>query len=662
LTKKILLSSTVAAMLITSNGFAENTQIEQVNVWETEIDSSSLSIDGSAMETKQADHLSDLFRDLPGVDVGGSHSMNNKIYLRGIPDQDIDIRIDGAKQPNADMFHHMSTLNINPDILKKVNIEVGANSIVHGELGGSIEFETKNGKDLLENGERFGGIISTNYNSNKSIGGSLALYGKVTENSDFFAYYSYINNKDWKTGNGTTEIGRDGEIDDIIVKYGVDISDTQRISFSYDKMTNEGDYLPRPNLSTAANIAIANARGYADYIHPSKYIRDTYTIKHSFDDGENLLLNTSVYTNTMDLTRVEDGDNNRGNVLNAVVKNKGITSRGQSNIEAGKILNTLTYGLEYDNQTSEVTADGSAYGKDEESKTLALYIEDTIDFDNGLLLTPGIRFTNYKLDGIAGNYNENEFTYSLATEYGLTDNLSLLGSYTTLFKGVPMQEVFASYRTSGNVVASRNLASETGSNKEVGFKYLENNVLGADNVGFLVKYYVTDMDNDIGYAGTWGTDYHMANLGETSTKGIEASFSYNLNDFNSVITYSTMDSELKYTGKSLDEQAGDKVSLNLNYKINKEFETSWKSIFVKGETDLNPDNNIDKKAGYGVHDIALTYTAQSIKGLKVIAGIDNIFDKHYAAHTSTYVYNNTYGDFTDYEAGRNVKVTLSYKF
>jgi hemoglobin/transferrin/lactoferrin receptor protein len=624
-------------------------------VWETEVVSSSLNLGKDTIETKQADHLSDLLRDLPGVDVGGSHSMNNKIVIRGVKDEDLDIRIDGAKQPNVDMFHHQSTLKLNPDILKKVNIEVGANSVIHGELGGSIEFETKDGKDLLEKGQNFGGIISSNYNSNKSIGGSLALYGKVTENTDLFAYYSYVDNENWKTGNGTTEKGRDGKIDDIILKYGVDIDDSQRVSFSYDKMTDEGDYLPRPNFSTAANAAINKGD-----IQPTEYVRDTYTIKHSIDNGDELILNTSVYMNKMDLTRMENNTNSRGDVLNAVVENSGITSRGQSNIELDSILNTLTYGTEYDIQTSEVTADGSAYGEDEKSKTLAFYIEDAIDFDNGLILTPGIRFTNYKLDGLAGDVNDNELTYSLASEYALTENLSLLASYTTLFKGAPMQEVFASYRKV--VTENSSLKSETGNNKEIGFKYLKNDVLGANDIGLLVKYYITDMDNDIGYGGTWPTNYYMTNLGETQTKGIEASFAYNLKEFNALLTYSHMNSEVKYTGEPLDVQGGDKFSLNLNYQLTSEIEASWKTILVLDEKDVTTSSKLDKKDGYNVHDIAFKYEPKSVKGLKVIAGIDNIFDKHYAAHSSYYAIHSTYGDMTDYEPGRNFKLTLSYKF
>ncbi|MGZ7292835.1 TonB-dependent receptor, partial [Streptococcus pyogenes] len=83
----------------------------------------------------------------------------------------------------------------------------------------------------------------------------------------------------------------------------------------------------------------------------------------------------------------------------------------------------------------------------EESKTFALFIEDAIDFNNGLILTPGIRATKYKLDGVVADVSEKEITYSLAAEYAVTDSLSLLASHTTLFKGAPMQEVFASYRT-----------------------------------------------------------------------------------------------------------------------------------------------------------------------------------------------------------------------
>jgi len=649
--KRYLLLSSVAALAILNlQAFADSTTLDDVDISTSEVQviSSSINVGQSSIETKQADHLSDLFRDIPGVDVGGSHSMNNKIIIRGVKDENLAITVDGAKQPNVDLFHHLSTLKINPDNLKKVNIEVGANSVIHGELGGAVEFETKDGKDFLDKDEQFGGMISATYDSNDSIGGALSLYGKPTDNSDFFAYYHYTDNNNWESGDGKEQEGRDGEVDDILLKYGIDINDEQRISLSYDKMTDEGDYLARPNFGADFNDGS---------IFPTEYIRDTYTLKHSMDKGENLLLNTTVYYNKMDLTREENGGNKRGDILEAEIVNKGVNSRAQSNYEIGNILNTFTYGLEFDKQSSHVEADGSLFGDDEEATTIALYVENAIDFDNGFIFTPGIRYTNYQLDGLVGDIKENKLTYSLAAEYAVNDNLSLLASHTTLFKGVPMQEVFANYRL--NVVENPDIKSQTGDNNEIGFKYIQDNLLGADQIGFSAKYYITNLKNDIGY--TYGDDWNMINLGNTKTKGIEASFAYSLNKFSGLLTYSKMDSNIEYSGEPLDTQIGDKFTLNLKYKANSQVGLSWKSVLFLDENDVNSDLYVDKKEGYAVHDIAVDYSPSNVKGLKVIAGIDNIFDKNYVSQSS--IAGTLSGlDTTDYEPGRNFKVTLSYKF
>lgn len=359
----------------------------------------------------------------------------------------------------------------------------------------------------------------------------------------------------------------------------------------------------------------------------------------------------------MDLTREENGGNRRGDLLEAKIINKGINSRAQSNYEAGNILNTFTYGFEFDQQSSHVEADGEDFGEDEEATTFALYVEDAIDFDNGFIFTPGIRYTNYQLDGLVGDINENKLTYSLAAEYAVNDNLSLLASHTTLFKGVPMQEVFANYRL--NVVKNSDIKSETGNNNEIGFKYIQNDLLGADQIGFSAKYYITNMDNDIGY--TYGTDWNMINLGSTKTKGIEASFAYALDKFDGLLTYSKMDSNIEYSGEPLDTQIGDKFTLNLKYKANSQVGLSWKSVLFLDENDVNSDLYVDQKEGYSVHDIAIDYSPTSIKGLKIIAGIDNLFDKNYVSQSSIAgTFRNL--DTTDYEPGRNFKLTLSYKF
>lgn len=114
--KRTIGLSFIATALLSSVAIAQDQTLEAVEVWETQVSSSSLNVKGSTIETKQADHLSDLLRDLPGVDVGGTSSINNRLAIRGIEDENLDITIDGAKVSNVNMFHHIGNLLVNPDI------------------------------------------------------------------------------------------------------------------------------------------------------------------------------------------------------------------------------------------------------------------------------------------------------------------------------------------------------------------------------------------------------------------------------------------------------------------------------------------------------------------------------------------------------------------
>ncbi len=51
---------------------------------EREYPSNTESIIADDMSLKQADHMSDLLREIPGVDVGGTHSVNQRITIRGL--------------------------------------------------------------------------------------------------------------------------------------------------------------------------------------------------------------------------------------------------------------------------------------------------------------------------------------------------------------------------------------------------------------------------------------------------------------------------------------------------------------------------------------------------------------------------------------------------
>ncbi len=658
--QKILLSSLTALILMANNLNAqETTQLEEVNVWETQVVSSSLNLGENAIETKQADHLSDLLRDLPGVDVGGTHSINNRINIRGLQDENLDITLDGAKVQNANMFHHIGNLLINPDILKKADIQVGTNSVVNGSLGGSVAFETKDGKDMLDAGKDFGARISSTYNSNDSIGGSITGYGKVSQNTDFLVYHNYLNKNDWKDGAGLETFGSDGEVQNTLVKLGHNLSDTQRVSISYDTLTDEGDYSPRPDFGRAYNEARTGL-----YTYPTEYNRETITLKHELNLGDKLVLNSTVYTNENELERYEKLNGTTPvrpgatqGLLNGKVSTEGLTTKAQSSLKTGDILNTFTYGGLYDTQTSKVTWNGAKYGDNEKAKLGALYVENAVDFDNGLVLTPGVRYNHYDFDGVYGKIKDNKFTYGLASEYSLTDNLTLLASATTLYKGVEMVDVLAANRV--YAPDTPDLKAETGINKEVGFTYNADNLLGANSIGFSFKYFDTDIDDYIKTVG-----YEMTNAGTLNLKGFESSFLYKLDKFSGLVTYAHSKTNYEETGLSDSKEPGDSLSIGLDYKLLSNLSIAWDSLFGFKQDDVaGSEYNI--KDAYNVHDFAVNWKPKVIKNLTLIAGVDNIFDEAYISHISenrSFLVGSNLVSTGDYEAGRNVKVTLAYKF
>lgn len=664
--KQTLRLSLVTTTLLCSVAMAEEQQLESVEVWETQVSSSSLNLGSSSIETKQADHLSDLLRDLPGVDVGGTSSINNRIAIRGLEDENLDISIDGAKVSNVNMFHHIGNLLVNPDILKKADVQVGTNSVVNGGLGGAVAFETKDGKDLLQDGKEYGARIQGNYNSNDSLGGSVAAYGKVTDKVDLLLYHHYVDKNEWEDGRGEESFGTEGEVGNTLIKVGYDISDVQRITLSYDKLKDEGDYAPRPDFGKAYNLFATG-----NYLYPTEYTRETITLKHQVDLGDNLFLQTSIYSNENELERYEKRDGTTQRVravpagmnpyeglLDGVVKNYGINTKAQSTIAMGSLNNTFTYGGLYDTQTSEVEWSGEKYGENEKAKTGALYVEDAITFSNGFILTPGIRYNNYQYDGVYGEISDSKFTYGLAAEYPLSDTFSLIASATTLYKGVEMVDVLASNRMYVN--NNSDLKAETGINKEVGFKYQNKNTLGANNLGFSFKVFDTRIDDYIITTWTTSTSAEMTNGGTLDIQGFEASFVYDIGSLSSLITYAHSNSKFRNTGLSTQREPGDSLSVNLDYAFMKNLSLSWDSLFVMKE-ERKYIAAQQTKESYDVHDIAVKWKPSAVKGLTLIAGIDNIFDESYVSHASE---NRLLSgvSLSDYEPGRNIKLSFSYEF
>ena len=72
------------------------------------------------------------------------------------------------------------------------------------------------------------------------------------------------------------------------------------------------------------------------------------------------------------------------------------------------------------------------------------------------------------------------------------------------------------------------------------------------------------------------------------------------------------------------------------------------------------------KDSFSVHNVLARWDAQSIEGLTLIFGVDNPFDEFYASQSSRTgtSFHPRFGELylLDYEPGRNIKASLSYRF
>ncbi|QIZ77933.1 TonB-dependent receptor domain-containing protein [Ferrimonas lipolytica] len=645
----------------------QDAQDDKMVVWGTQV-SNDNSLFSEDIALKQADHLSDLLRDQAGVDIGGSHSMNQGINIRGVSELDLEITIDGVNQAN-NVFHHAGNLLVNPDILKTVDLQVGNNSVLTGGIGGGIAFETKDGADMLRADEKFGARVMAGVASNDYYNYSTTAYGQLTDTVDVLAYFSTIDRNNPEDGDGVEREGQEGETKNYLVKFGWNANANNRLELAYDYYEDAGDYTQKSNF------------GYYDHenlIYPIEYTRDSVSLNHELT-LDNTNVHTSVYYNEMnyatDKSSTYFGDANFrqrldepctpngsdcfvGTLSEGNVVNIGIKTLAETELNLADMWHTVRYGAEYNTQESKLLVNGSTSGEEETADSWAVYAEDEVEVATGWFVTPGIRYNSYKLDMAASNDTFTDTTFGLSTKYELTEAWTLRAAATELFKGPALT---GSFLTSGSAL-NPDLKPETGVNYEVGAAFQQEQFIGLDRFGFSTTVFQTNVDDYIDDAMS-GKASLYSNLGDYENSGYEIVFNASKGNLSSRLTYSASDSEFTRVeadsglikGESLPDEVGDSISFNLGYTVDSiGLNLSWTSL-VTMDVEVDDADGTEKDS-YDVHNISAAWTPTQLDRLTITAGVENLFDEQYASHASHDM------GFTDYEPGRNVKVTVAYQF
>ena len=627
-------------------------------------------VDDIKISTRNAGLAKDVMRDIPGVYVGGTNGMNQKIYMRGVSDRGLNITIDGAKQ-NGNTFHHNADLLIDPDLIKAIDVEVGSRSVVNGSgaLGGSVAFKTVDAKDLLESGEKIGAKIKTGYASNNSeFSQGLMLFTAPVEGLDFIAAINHKGYDYGKSGN-KRKIGGDGNDLSYLLKLGYSFLDAHRISISREHNEFKGIYPFRAEFGSWHNGANVD-----DY---RKYERDTTTLKYEYKPSDLLNLEVTTYN-----TEHKKDDP----VLKILgVKTNGINAKAKSVVESGALTQTFRYGAEF-YQSKNFNKPDNRYP--EKVNNYSIYAEDALNFSS-LTVTPGVRYTHHELksyDGLAGNvksytYKFNEFTPALALDYEIIKGLNAFASYARVFRGPDVMESMYASRAK-NFEANKDLKATTGNSYETGLKY-HGDINEASSYSLSAKYFMTKyknliVDNSSYVTGTPPiTIYRRINAGGADISGVELLARLNLDALSLAASYTHQNVKYKdrvakpngtyYTSNIIGyRDQGDKYTFNAEYAFSSiDTLIGYNLIYFASKNTISAgDNENVKIPSYAVSDIYATYAPSSgkFKGLEINAGIYNLFNKAYASQSQRMADYTGRQDTIDWEPGRNFKVNVSYKF
>jgi hemoglobin/transferrin/lactoferrin receptor protein len=664
------------------------TPLETVEVWGTRIRASTTGLASEDIEFRQADHIGDLLRNLPGVDVGGAHSLNQRITIRSLGDRNLRITIDGANQ-NTFMYHHMGNLQIHADILQSVDLDVGKNSVINAGLGGAVRFETRQARDLLRDDQRFGSRAQTSWADNAGQGYSITGYGLLSDNIDALAYFNNVKRDNYSVGgnriqayDGTTVPGTDGtvrglegKVQDGLLRLGWNINNNQRMKLGYERYTDKGNYSYRPDMGLATGLAIANGLS-VPLLWPTEFTRTTLTLNHELSTGEGTVVRTTLFTNESDFWRDERGLASWRPAFATVneghAENRGINLIGTTTLAAG-VPQKIIWGAEWVRHGTEYIVDSTLLSG-EQSGNMALFVQDAIALGEHVTLTPGLRFDRADVKANVVHDKFDDVSAALALDFRPIESLSLRATSTQLFKAPELSEVFigAGLYDDPNLT----LLAETGRNVELGATYTAP-VLGADRFTAGLTLFNTRIDDySYDYAET-DRFYGRDNVGDMEIKGFEALIGYRRGDWQLSANYSRSRSKLtafsEYAdleGARIDREQGDTLSIEADYSFTGigvvlryemlAVDSLPAALDLDGAT---ADNSKDRST---VHNVSANWNPTSLPALSATLGIENLFDEFYASQSSRTGLSRhpRFGQLylQDYEPGRNIKATLSYRF
>lgn len=653
-------SALVLALCAGFGAQAQERALAPVVVSEQAYSDTTAVVSGEAIAAGAARNARETLQNEPGVAVGGGGSaITQKIYVREIEDTLLTVTLDGVPQ-GGNIFHHQGRVLIDPQLLKRIEIDKGGTvaSVGPGGLAGSVRMTTKDAQDLLRPGQTFGALLGGGVAANDGWRGGATIYGAPAAGLDFLVYGNRTRTADYQDGNGKVQTNSASTQDSQLAKLNYQLAPGHKIFFGYQTLEDEGVRFLRPHMAGIPNNVSA----------PQKLEQQTVTAGYRFAGGAGLPSaevavfsdqTTNMRTNTTAVFAKPIGYA-YGEKIDAAGLNLTLGSRiGAAQVRYG--LNHHRRELEAINPSKKGVNGNSGR---EESEVTGLFAEGSVPLAERLLLGLGARYDWYSY---TDNHSQTFETGGLSPNASLTllasEALSFrLGASHTV-RGPGLKEGFMLDNGPGPHIYrnAAGLKEEKANNVELGFNY--------DGGPWTFKGSVFRMEIDDYINFVFDTSARRENVGKVRSDGYELGVGWKRGAFRAGL--SVADSRPELNGSDLGDgdfslgvSTGRTWLLSAGYALPQwQLDLGWNARVVES-LHYRPAGAASEqsKDGYTVHDVQANWLPLGKDRVRVTLSVRNLFDKFYYDQ-STYGYSASYGTVLGYaEPGRDVRLDLNWKF
>lgn len=476
-------------------------------------------IDQASMARIQAASIPELIKHTPGVSMGGGVRLQGQtISIRGFSRQtDTRVLLDGA--PKNFEKYDQGTIFVEPELLKRVEIDKGATSVRYGNggFGGTIRMESKDAADMLKPGQTWGFYGKTAYQTaNRQFLETGALYGR----SDFGTPVTYDGilsltwrkGDDMRIGGGERYLFSDEKLASGMGKFGAEFDGHEiKTSLLYGESNNWGPVAAiRGQLEV--NASDIKKYGYQEAVRRRLAWRELKDLTTTFDykyTGDSELWNPhfmASYSSTRQhATRPGDQSPSAsvGGLENdAAYSGIHLELENTSDLTLGGMQHSINYGLQYNAHKRDISMFDIAnstkpdynYGHyapyfmpEGTQDTASAFIRDTINLTDSLTLTPGLRFDWVRSEGVpnaAPRYNNpaaghdfsavdhHGFTPAVSLAWTATPNIRLFADWAYAMRAPNIDELYSNQSALSSAPAtSRELQAERNNTINLGVDF-----------------------------------------------------------------------------------------------------------------------------------------------------------------------------------------------